>query len=214
MPTDSSAPVHALLLIGPGCPHCAALLDILGKLVKQGDIGQLDIVNVAQMPQVARKHSVRSVPWLRLGEFELEGAQSEGDIKHWLEQARSSKGMGVYLRHLLSGGKLQKVTNLVQARPQYLSYLVPLVADPEQDFKVQLGISALFEELEGSEVLHGAVEELGKLTRNENAKVRADAAHLLSFTHSAEAKAHLQALLNDDNADVREIARDATGALH
>ena len=207
MPTKQTP--EALLLIGPACPHCAALLEVLSKLVKSGAIAQLNVVNVSQRPEQAKQLGVRSVPWLRLGEFELEGAHSEGEIKQWLERVGSLQGKSVYLNDLLFSGKLDKVTQLAKSNPENLRALLILAADSELSMKVQLGISAVFEELQGSDSLQAVVDDIGALAKNNSAKVRADAAHFLSLTKTEQAIPYLQKLVRDESAEVKEIAQEA-----
>jgi hypothetical protein len=182
---------------------------VLSKLVKSGAIAQLNIVNVVQRPEQARQLGVRSVPWLRLGEFELEGAHSEGEIKQWLERLGSIQGKSVYLNDLLLSGKLEKVAQMARSNADNLRALLLLAADSELSMKVQLGVSAVFEELQGSDSLHEIVDDIGVLAENSSAKVRADAAHFLSLTQSRQSISYLQQLAKDDNADVREIAEEA-----
>ena len=43
----------ALLLLAPGCPHCPAVLEGLGALVKDGALGTLEVVNIAVHPERA-----------------------------------------------------------------------------------------------------------------------------------------------------------------
>lgn len=200
---------EALLLIGPGCPHCGALLEVLSRLVKSGAIAQLNVVNVAQRPEQARQLGVRSVPWLRLGEFELQGAHSEGEIQQWLARIGSIEGKSIYLNDLLMSGKLEKVIQMAKSDSDNLRALLLLAADSDLSMKVQLGISAVFEELQGSDKLQAVVDEIGVLAEDNNAKVRADAAHFLSLTENEKAIPYLQKLAKDENAEVKEIAEEA-----
>ncbi|MCG6968474.1 MAG: thioredoxin family protein [Gammaproteobacteria bacterium] len=210
--TSTTAP-DALLLIGPGCPHCGALLEVLSKLVKSGEIAQLNVINVAQRPEQARELGVRSVPWLRLGEFELEGGHTEGQIKQWLQRVQSLDGKSEYFKELLLGGKLDKAIAMARTHPDNMRSMLLLAKDSELSVKVQLGISAVFEELQGSEILQQIVSDMGVLAENPSAKVRADAAHFLSLTESEQALPYLQQLAKDENVDVREIAEEALSEL-
>ena len=206
--------VRATLLISTACPHCAGLLKILCQWVKQGDIDHLEVINASGMPQeTVEQFGVRSVPWLRLGEFELQGAQSEGQLRHWLERVGTVQGTADYFAHLLASGALSKVTNMINMQPAHLSALVRLVADPQADMKVQLGVGAVLEQLAGSDTLLTIVDELGGLCGNSSAKVRADAAHYLSHTASPRAIPYLTPLLHDGDKDVREIADEALNAI-
>jgi len=188
-------------------------LEILSKLVKAGDIGSLEIVNIASLPERALAYGARSVPWLRLGPFELEGARTEGDIRHWLGKINSVEGMVEYMADLLANGNLNKVIHLVNENPELLHDLVSLLGNPEAELKVQLGIGAVFEDLAGSSFLENIVLNLGELTKHSNPKVRADAAHYLSFAGDSTAIPYLEALKNDENRDVREIAAETIDDL-
>jgi HEAT repeat protein len=57
------------------------------------------------------------------------------------------------------------------------------------------------------------VDGLGALTRHADARVRADACHLLSLTQAGEAGTWLQACLQDADAEVREIAAESLQTL-
>jgi hypothetical protein len=211
--TSPQNPPQALLLIGPGCPHCAALLEVLNKLVKNGTIARLTIVNVAASPEQARELGVRTVPWLQLGDFELEGAHTEGEIKQWLQRLNSVEGRSVYFNELLQSGKLEKVIEMVRDNADNLRVLLSLTTAAELAMKVQLGVSAVFEDLQGSKVLQQIVADLGALIDSNNARVRADAAHFLSLTQSEQAIPYLKRLSVDENKDVREIAEEALSEI-
>jgi HEAT repeat protein len=78
---------------------------------------------------------------------------------------------------------------------------------------VKLGVGVVFEEFAGQPALRQLVADLGELTRHEDARVRADASHLLSLTQTAEAQPWLLDRLQDENAEVREIAAESLQAL-
>lgn len=205
----ASPPASALLLIGPGCPHCAALLEVLSKLVKNGTLARLTIINAAVQPDEARKLGVRSVPWLRLGDFELEGAHTEAEILQWLQRLATKEGRSIYFKELLLGGKLGKAIDECRTKAENLRSLLLLAADVDLDMKVQLGISAVFEDLQGRAILNEVVDDIGALLESDNARVRADAAHFMALTQSKKAIPYLQRLSRDENHDVREIAVEA-----
>ncbi|MGB5200334.1 MAG: hypothetical protein WBR56_10600, partial [Sedimenticolaceae bacterium] len=48
--TGPGAP-DAELLIAPGCAHCAAVLAALTALVKRGDLGRLNVVQLGAHPE-------------------------------------------------------------------------------------------------------------------------------------------------------------------
>lgn len=203
----------ALLLTAPGCVHCAAVKKILDKLLVEGLIEELEIIDVSSQPNIANQYNVKSVPWLKLGPFELQGAQHETDLRKWISLLDEPDGMTRYLKHLFATGELSHVIDLIREKPELIENLLALVADEEKDMKIQLGVSAVFEEFEGSSLLQGIVEQLGELSTHENPKIRADVAHYLSLSHSAVAVPFLQMLARDSDREVNEIANDILSEL-
>jgi len=203
----------ALLFLASQCPHCPVVLAGLSELVKRGVIGRLEVVNIEQHPQAAQALGVRSVPWLRIGPFELSGTRTAAELEVWARRAVSAEGISDAFHDLLKQGGLAQVLQLILAEPGRLSALLPIVANPEASLNVKLGVGVVFEEYAGSPALRAVVAELGALTRHADARVRADACHLLSLTHAAEARPWLQACLQDEDAEVREIAAESLQTL-
>lgn len=198
----------ALLLLLPDCPHCPAVLEGLGALLKEGLIGRVEAVNIAVHPHVAVALGVRSVPWLRLGEFELDGGTSPAELRRWAELAVTAQGMPAYFLHLLKTGRRAKVEQMAREVPQRLLSLVDLLADPEASMAVRLGIGAVLEELQASGVASILVPGLGALTRHPDALVRADACHFLSLAGGDEIAPYLRGCENDPDDAVREVVAE------
>jgi glutaredoxin len=203
---------NALLLTTPGCVHCAALKKILDKLLDEDVLARLDVIDVSQQPEYAEKYHVKSAPWLKLGNFQFQGKLSEKELRDWVGALNSPQGHAEYLKYVLSNGQLDLVIRMMRNGEQQLPTLLSLIKDTELDYKVRLGISAVFEELEGTNILKSVVDPLGELIRHDSPQVRADTAHFLALTHSYNAIPYLQKLAMDENSEVREIADDALGS--
>jgi thioredoxin-like negative regulator of GroEL len=212
MSPNDPAP-DALLLLTSSCPFCPTVLAALGELVKTGTVGRLEVVNIESHPEVAKQHDVRSVPWVRLGPFELDGLRSKAELELWARRAGSREGLAEYLSELLSTGGLKRVVTHIAREPQALAALLLLLGNPDTSLHVQVGIGAVMEELRGTPALAAIIDELGTLTRNEEPRVRGDACHYLALSLSARAIPYVQSLLTDTNADVREVARESLAAL-
>ncbi len=208
----SQAP-DALLFIAPGCPHCPVVLQGLSDLVKTGEIGRLEVINVAVHPENAAELGVRSAPWTRIGPFILEGAQTPGALKQWAEKALKGEMGSDYLHELLSSGKLAEAEAYLEAEPQRLMETLAIVGDPEAPIQVRLGANALLENREGSATLAALVPRLGELSRHADHRIRSDACHLLRLSGAAEAVAYLRERLQDDSAEVKEIAEESLEKL-
>lgn len=203
----------ALLLISSHCPHCATVLAAMTDLVKQGVVGQLNVVNVERHPEVAEAHHVRTVPWLQIGDFEFTGAHGTAELKAWAEKAKSEEGWADYFHQLLKDGRAAHVVEMVQAAPERLAAILPIIANPEASLNVRLGAGMLLEEFAGSAALKALIPRLGKLTAHADPRVRADACHYLSLTEDPAAIPYLEARRVDEDAEVREIVEDSLGVL-
>ncbi len=203
----------ALLLVAPGCPHCPTVLEGLSTLVKDGTVGTLEVVNIAARPDRAAALGVRSVPWLRLGDFILEGTVSPAELRRWAEATAQSDGVARYLEQQLLDGRLTLVHRLVEAHPQWLDTLLDFTADPDSPMHVRLGVGAFLEDIAGSEQLRERLPRLAELSAAADHRVRSDACHYLALTGSADALAPLRARLDDEHDEVREIAAESIAEL-
>ena len=212
-PESPVSTISALLLIAPGCPHCAGMLEGLGALVKEGRLARLEVVNVAVEPAVAQELGIRSVPWARVGDFHLPGLHTPGELRHWAEMAGHEDGMTAYLADLLATARRHEVLERVRADSALLLRLVDLLGDPDTALSVRIGIMATFEEFQGNETLETLVGPLIPHTSHVDARVRADACHALTLTGSARALPALQACVDDPDPEVRETAADGVELL-
>jgi hypothetical protein len=208
-----ATPADALLLISGHCPHCPAMLERLAALVKRGQIGSLEVVNVEARPERAARLGARSVPWLRLGDYVLLGPRLPAELETWARRAAEGAGMAEYFHDLLKEGALAEVLRLIEAHPARLADLLDIVANPEASLNVRLGAGAVFEDYAGRPALADLVAPLAILARDDDARVRADACHYLGLSRSAEAVAPLRACLDDPDGEVREIAQESLAAI-
>jgi hypothetical protein len=203
----------ALLMIATGCQHCPVVLQAMGELVKAGTIGRLEIINIQQNPEAAKEHNVRSVPWVKIGDFELVGLRSQQELARWAERAGDPAMMGEYFSELMTSGEIDKVQAIVENNPQHFSALLQLMADPDSSLSARIGVGALMEEFANGNLLKQNIDALGAYTENETARVRNDACHYLGLSGDTAAEKYIRPLLEDSDAEVREVAREALDEL-
>ncbi|WP_456444309.1 thioredoxin family protein, partial [Thiolapillus sp.] len=162
-------PPDTLLLIAPGCPHCQSVLTSLTELVKKGDIGHLEVTNIAVHPEAAQEAGTRSVPWMRIGPYELAGNYSLGEIKNWVEKAAKGDSSQDYIRELLEQQHMDQAVAYLKQHPEQLPALLDLMQREDNSLGVSFGVSAIFEALAGSQALHQLAAQLGPLTRSDKA---------------------------------------------
>jgi hypothetical protein len=209
---QSGAPVDALVYIGTGCPHCPVVVDGLARLVKDGRLARLEVVNLGAASP-APGDAVRSVPWMRIGPFELVGSIPPGELADWAERAASGEGWAAYYAYLLEHRRLEEVERLVHERPTTLIDLLDLLGDADTPMALRIGIGALLEGLVGQAVLTQAVPVLMQLTLSDLPQTRADACHFLGLAGDREAIPAVRRLLDDEQPDVSEIAAETLALL-
>lgn len=204
----------AYLLIAPGCAHCPSVLEGLSQLLKSGKLGRLEIVNIVAHPHAAQQAETRSVPWCRIGPFELDGAQSPAELADWTRHATIGTGLGPYYSHLLETQRPHKVALAIQRDPASITQLLELLIDTLTPMSVRIGIGVVLEELQGNPILIHGIPTLQHLAVTREANIRADAAHYLGMIHSKDVITTLNQLLQDENTDVREIAAESLEQLN
>lgn len=206
-------PVNIMFLTAPGCPHCRAVKDALGQLQAEGVLLYIDVVNIAEHPTVAEEYAVRSVPWLQMGMFELPGAWSVNELRHWAGMTTLAEGMREYFAGMLSMGQLATIERVIRRYPGQLPQLLALIVDSERDINVHIGISAVLEGMQGERLLADHLQHIVAMVGHETARVRADACHYLMLTGDRRAVEYIKAMCSDSDADVREIAAESLEAL-
>jgi glutaredoxin len=206
---EKRTPPDALLLMGTHCPYCPTVLKGLKSLQAAGVIGKLEAINIEQHPEVAQAAGVRSVPWVRIGPFELEGLRSEQELRNWAEKAGTEAGLAAWLDELLATGKVQQVEAQLKRDPSILAVLLSMFGNPDTQLNTRIGISAIIEGLEESSLLDAQTERLAAMLKHPDAGIRGDACHFLSLTGQTQAKSLITPLLDDPEADVRMLAKDS-----
>lgn len=214
--TSTMAPTNppsALLFLAPTCIHCPLVLDVLTRALKEGRLGRLEAINLVSNPLEAERYGVRTVPWLRIGPFELVGALAPSELRQWIDRAAEGSGWAEYYAYLIEHRQVERLVRLVGQRPNTLADVVQMVADPATPLATRIGISVVLEELAGDPALARLTPQLEQLTLAESATIRADACHFLGLAGNPMAIPAVKRLLDDPDPDVREIAAETLALL-
>ncbi len=203
----ASAP-DALLLITGGCPHCPAALQALTVLLKEGAIGRLQVINVALHIEEAEMRGVQSVPWMKIGPFEVEGISTPAKLRELAQGVNDDAVFDAWSLELLKAGKRQKFEELVREEPQRIQALARLMNNPESSMVIRLGIGAILEELHGTGLSESLVPAFGEMLKSEDSLLRADACHFMTLIGGAESRPYMLACMNDANPEIREMAEE------
>jgi len=204
-----SQPPSALLLIATGCQHCPSVLQSMSELVKEGKLSTLEVVNIVAVPERAKALNVRSVPWVKLGDFELVGMKSKTELEQWINKTNKPENMSDYFAELMTSGEISKVQEMVAQQPEYIQSLLDIMANEQSGLSARIGVGAVMEHIAASDALINAIDTIGSYCQSPNARIRNDACYYLGLSQHQNAKKYIQPLLDDADADVRECAADA-----
>ena len=205
---NKQMPPSAVVFIGPTCAHCAQAVEALHVLVKDGSLSRVEVINAEIEAELAARLDVRSVPWIRIGPFVLEGSHTAAELRQWAERVTAPDGMAWYFDEQLKDGKLAIVEKMIKEEPDRLSAIIPLASDTDTAIQTRVGIGALLEGLEGSGIARNLVADLGKLTLHPDARVRADACYYLALCENPDAVTFLEHGIKGDDPTIREIAAE------
>lgn len=110
-------------------------------------------------------------------------------------------------------GFLENIIALFKTDPSLYGFIPDMLG--QDNLRVRLGTAALVEELikgHGPE-LRAIVPLLTRLLKHENPTVKGDAAYVLGIIKDPATEGALTEMLNDENAAVRESAREALQEL-
>ena len=206
---NQRTPVSALLFMTSECPNCPAVLQALGELVKEGHLGKLTITNLSVNPEAATEFNIRSVPFVRIGLFDLTGLRSKKELYGWVRRAGSITGMANYFAELLTSGQLNEAIAFTEKHPKSIEALFVLASTPETGINTRIGISAIIEAMADKGTLSEHIDGLLTLSKHDDPQVRSEACHFLALSQSAEAKERLETLLSDSEENVRLAAKES-----
>lgn len=206
--------ISVLMFIGQHCTYCGPMMQVLTELMEAGELSRLEIVNIEKDPERAAELSVRSVPWLQIGPFELVGARTKKELQLWINRVSSTEGMQAYLEEVLSEGNISSAKKLIEKDEQALLAVIRLMADPEAKINVRLGVGVLIEDMAESELFTAVIPLLLDYLSDADARIRGDACHYLSLTRNTDFIPQIEILLSDESSEVREIAEDSLEELN
>lgn len=210
---STSQLVDAVLLVTSQCPHCAGVIQSLSAMVKQGELASLEIINIEKKPEVAEKMGIRSVPWVKIGWFELEGLHSKKEFQEKVRQASSDAGALAHISEELSEGRVNRLLSLIDGQHELIHHVLNLLGDAEAKINIRLGIGVVMEEYAATEWFEPYISSLAEYTRHKDERVRADVCHYLSLCENQQAIPVIKMLLEDSNKDVREVAEESLETL-
>ena len=201
--------VNAILILTSQCPHCASVMKSLSEMVKQGELASLEIINLEKKPEMAKKLGIRTIPWIKIGWFELEGLHSQKELQQKAQQAASDEGVLAHISEELLEGMVNKVLSLIEGQHNLIRHVLELLGDAEAKINIRLGVGVVIEEYASTDWFTAYIQQLAEYAHHKDERVRADACHYLSLTKNSEVLPYIKSLIDDSSEQVREVAEDS-----
>lgn len=203
----------ALMILGTHCPHCPAILKHLSNLLEEGQLGRLHIINLEQHPEEAQQYGVRSVPWVRIGNYELHGAQTRETMLQRIQWTSEHATLKNEFDYLLAEAQVDTAIEKINADHSKLSAIIDLLGDSKTVLSTRIGIGVIMEEFAGTALLNEQLDTFATLATHSDARIRADACHYLSLTHNRKALTVLAKHQDDPSDEVKEVVADSIETL-
>lgn len=129
-------------------------------------------------------------------------------------KSQPGEGAATYFSEVLAEGHVGKVLDIISHQHELMSVVITLLADAEAKINIRLGIGVIMEEFAAHDWFVDFISQLGELSQHSDARVRSDACHYLSLTGNASAAPYIEALLDDNNEEVREVAKESLEELN
>jgi len=202
-------PAELLVFVGATCPHCPGAVRSANRIALASPLVTVSIVDVQLHSSLAERFNVRAVPLTILdGDLAVTGVVHPADlVDKILSRGDESHGRNLLLS-LVEQGRFGEVAGRMRTGPGAAHFLA-LWKGSTTSLRIGL-MMAVEEALEADRAaLDGVVAGLLPIVPSEDAVLRGDTADLLGRIGHRAATDALQALLDDPNPDVAEIASEA-----
>lgn len=203
-------PTKVEVMMSPTCPHCPLVVGLVNQLALASSYLEVSIVDVALFPDHAQQYGVRAVPTVILdGQDQLVGDISEEILVDNLTNRDPSSFHPETFKKIIKEGDAERLAGMMVAESDLYSGALELFSDP--DWSVRMGMMVVLEEVaeRSPDLVRNGYPYLLKLLDHEDRNQRGDTAYLLGLIGDASVLERLEVLLNDENAEVAEAAREA-----
>lgn len=188
------------------------MLKLLSDRLKNAQLSTLTAHNIVATAELAAEKRIRSVPWMQIGDYVLTGQQTPVEIDRWIAYASRAASPEAQLEYAIVSADLPAAEQIASTASGQQA-LIHLLGDNDTPLNTRIGLGAIIESVAEQGLDNNWVDALSNLSTHQNTNIRADACHYLGLSQNPSAKPALEARLQDENNDVREIASDSLTEL-
>jgi glutaredoxin len=195
------------LFVMPGCQLCPQMESLFHKMHENGAINELEVINVAEHPELAEKYHIRSVPYYFIDGVGFSGLKPQHDIEQILQQDDSDNWKQLIVEEL-SGGELAAAEKQVREHARARDAMMQLLGDAETALVVRIGLSAIIETLAEEGLLRDREAQFIELAATQNPTIGQDALYYLSLLGTDKALQALTDIASDQSSPLQAQAAE------
>jgi alkyl hydroperoxide reductase subunit AhpF len=202
-----------LVFIAPTCPHCQQMVRQASDIALASELVSVSIIDIHEFHELAESFLIRSVPHTVLDRgMSWIGVVKASDLVKQILLRGSDEHEKAVFRSTVENGRLDRAKELILD----MSHASCFAATWKQSTtRLRMGLMLVTDEVLDSDpaALDDTVLQLIDLLDSEDASFRGDTADLLGKIGNPLARKKLEALQNDPNPDVAEIAAEALDGI-
>ena len=190
------------------CQLCPQMEKIFKNMYESGAVNSLEVMDVAQHPEIAKQYNIRSVPFYLINDVAFSGLKSATDIRQLLGMDETKK-FEQQISQLLTEGDLGSTQELVSSNEGARKAMIQLLTNEDTELLIRIGLTAVFESLAGTGIFIEFEDQIIEMAENPDERIAIDAMYYLSLMATESSIRHLSEMSQSNaSASLRGQAQE------
>lgn len=195
------------LFVMQGCHVCPQMERTFQALQQQGEIDNLQIIDVSEQPELARQHNIRSVPHYIINGIAFSGLKSREEILS-IVQSSTDHLLLRWMREQLTEGQLSDVELMVSKKSAARQALLILLNDLDTSLVVRIGLTAIIESLAQDHIFDDMEQRFIKLVEHHEQRIAIDALYYLQLISTPGCQQKLLEIAETGSSELSQLAHE------
>lgn len=183
------------------CQLCPQMEKIFKNMYESGAVNSLEVMDVAQHPELAKQYNIRSVPFYLINDVAFSGLKSATDIRQLLGMDETKK-IEQQISQLLTEGDLGSTQELVSSNEGARKAMIQLLTNEDTELLIRIGLTAVFESLAPSGIFIEFEDQIKQMSEDTNERIAIDAMYYLSLMATEGSLKHLSEIAQSNASTI------------
>lgn len=200
---------EVITFVAQFCPHCAKVVEKVNAVAIANPKIKSYIVDVTLFPEFAQQYEVMSAPTVLINKkIKLIGDIPENELVDWLIKSSTDYRLDYFVK-LLNDGRIDEVETILTENPEDIEVLGEVLKRSE--IMARVGAMVLLERLfkKKPESIESVKQKIREMLQDSDPNVKQDAALILGKIGDTSDIPFLEKLLESENEEEREAAKEA-----